>query len=937
MVADEKSFHAKQITLRDSMRPFSDSFSRLYGALGQSLSYGLAIALLCSPAIWNGFPLIHDDVGGYLARWPMGSLANGRSAAYGLLLWITRTTWWIPTIVFQSLALIWTVDRALKVYGLRQSPWVVTLAVAAIGLTSGAAFFVSKVMPDAWAAPAVLSLYLLAWHWKGLTSIERGLMAVIIVFAGATHMATFAVLAGLSCLQAAAWPLAAKLRVNPLGILFANGATWSGLAALLIINFLVAGRLAVTPGGEVFLFGRLVESGLVGVTLAEECPRQDWELCNLRNELPSTADSFLWASDSPLRKIGGWDDPRSKEEIASIISVSIRTHPLDHLKNALVLTARQIVAVSLDEVVIANASPDTAQTIDRYAPWLAYSFDNSRQQRGDLDVTGLGKWIVTPISLAGLCTLPFVTLLLWYRANCREATLPAMLFLALLLNASVCGVFSGPYARYQARLAWLAPFGVILVLLSVRRQNRREASDPSRQAPAATYVSRGPLGANLDTGKADRVQAERNLIEAPFDQADEQKRKSRDIELTILMPCLNEAKTIENCIAKATSFFARAGVRGEVLIADNGSTDESRALALAMHARVISVSKRGYGAALQAGLRAARGPYVILGDADDSYDFSNLDEFWFSLRAGYDLVIGNRFSGGIAPGAMSILHRLGNKVLSFVGKLFFRAIVGDFHCGLRGVNRDRIAALRICSEGMEYASEMVICATLHRYRIIEVPTTLGMAGRAGPSHLNTWRDGWRHLRLMLLLSPRWLFVYPGLLLTFMGAAGVALMLTGPISVAHRPSFDIPAFIVAAGTLLVGLQSISVGVVVQHFEVTYRLLPKLERFSSVFTGLTLERGLVFAGLFALGGLAGIAWLLAAPNISDIRSLDGPFCASVLVISLIGLLVALQLTFISFLRGVLDLPALREKLLGIELAESSVGKRSSLRRWNRLNEH
>jgi hypothetical protein len=205
-------------------------------------------------------------------------------------------------------------------------------------------------------------------------------------------------------------------------------------------------------------------------------------LCGLEKELPSTADSFLWAADSPLHKIGGWDDPRAKQEIASIIACSIRTHLLDHLKNAIALTAQQVLAVGLDEITIENASPDTAQVIDKYAPWLTHSFNNSRQQRGDFDATHMSEWIVTPASIAGLCALPFVAIFLWRGGNNREASLPAMLFLALLVNASVCGVFSGPYARYQARLAWLAPFGSISVLTAALFRNRREAGDLSRRA-----------------------------------------------------------------------------------------------------------------------------------------------------------------------------------------------------------------------------------------------------------------------------------------------------------------------------------------------------------------------------------------------------------------------------------------------------------------------
>jgi len=383
-----------------------------------------------------------------------------------------------------------------------------------------------------------------------------------------------------------------------------------------------------------------------------------------------------------------------------------------------------------------------------------------------------------------------------------------------------------------------------------------------------------------------------------------------DIELTILMPCLNEAETIGTCIAKAASFLARAGVRGEVLIADNGSTDGSQALARARGARVVPVGTRGYGAALRSGIRAARGSCVIFADADDSYDFSQLDAFWSNLRAGHDLVIGNRFRGGIAPGAMSLLHLFGNHVLSFVGRLFFGTHVGDFHCGLRGVNRDRIIALDLHSTGMEYASEMVICAALRHYRIIEVPTRLGKAGRGRPPHLNTWRDGWRHLRLMLLLSPRWLFIYPGLLLALLAAAAIVALLPGPVTIGHGLTFDIRSFLAANAILLLGLQTLSFGILVRRFAVTYRILPEPLRFSGPLAALTVEQGLVLAALVALAGLGGLAWSLAKWSNVDFGTLDDPLVTRILALSLTTLVSAVQLAFSSFLLGVLELPAERD---------------------------
>src|SRR5688572_4775837 len=259
--------------------------------------------------------------------------------------------------------------------------------------------------------------------------------------------------------------------------------------------------------------------------------------------------------------------------------------------------------------------------------------------------------------------------------------------------------------------------------------------------------------------------------------------EGRGVELTILMPCLDEAAPVGACVEKARGFLQRSGVAGEVLVADNGSSDGSRDIAERAGARVIGVQRRGYGAALAAGIAAARGRYIIMGDADDSYDFSRLEAIVEKLRAGYPLVMGNRFKGGIRPGAMPALHRyLGNPVLSFVGRLFFRAPVGDFHCGLRGFDRAALLSLDLRTRGMEFASEVVVKAALGGWRIAEVPTTMHPDGRGRPPHLRSWRDGWRHLRFLLLFSPRWLFLYPGTLLLTLGVFLTVLLYFAPLRV-----------------------------------------------------------------------------------------------------------------------------------------------------------
>jgi len=242
-----------------------------------------------------------------------------------------------------------------------------------------------------------------------------------------------------------------------------------------------------------------------------------------------------------------------------------------------------------------------------------------------------------------------------------------------------------------------------------------------------------------------------------------------DLELTIVMPCLNEAETLERCIVKAKAYLEKAGIEGEVVIGDNGSTDGSQEIARKAGARVVDVPRRGYGAALMGAIEAARGKYVIMGDSDDSYDFSDLDVYVRKLREGNDLVMGNRFKGGIKPGAMPFLHRyLGNPVLSFIGRLFFKSDIGDFHCGLRGFRQDIVSVLGLQTTGMEFASEMVVKATLFKLKIAEVPTTLSPDGRSRPPHLRTWRDGWRHLRFLLVHSPTHLFILPGAIMAALG-------------------------------------------------------------------------------------------------------------------------------------------------------------------------
>jgi hypothetical protein len=377
-----------------------------------------------------------------------------------------------------------------------------------------------------------------------------------------------------------------------------------------------------------------------------------------------------------------------------------------------------------------------------------------------------------------------------------------------------------------------------------------------------------------------------------------------DVELTVLMPCLNEAETLGTCIAKANQYLARSGVRGEVLVADNGSTDGSRDIARGLGARVTSVERKGYGAALLGGIEAARGRYIVMGDADDSYDFAALDGFVTELRAGHELVMGNRFKGGIEPGAMPWKNRyLGNPVLTSVGRLFFCREVGDFHCGLRGFARDAVRRLGLRTTGMEFASEMVVAASLNGLRISEVPTRLSTDGRSRPPHLRPWRDGWRHLRFLLMHSPRWLHVYPGLLLLFLGVGGMAaLAALGRVELGGA-IFEVHTLVAAAMATLLGIQCLTFGLLAQQFGVREGLLPGGPRFRRMLRAFSVERA-VAAGLGC--GMAGLAGLLAATFVWWTRGfgdLDYRQTMRLMIpaVTLVG--VGAQVVFAGFVSGLL----------------------------------
>lgn len=326
-----------------------------------------------------------------------------------------------------------------------------------------------------------------------------------------------------------------------------------------------------------------------------------------------------------------------------------------------------------------------------------------------------------------------------------------------------------------------------------------------------------------------------------------------EMELTILMPCLNEARTLAVCINKAKKFLFESRIHGEVLISDNGSSDGSQQIAVALGARVLDVPIPGYGAALAAGIHAAKGKYVVMGDSDDSYDFSTLTPFVEKLRGGAQLVMGNRFRGGIEPGAMPKLHRyLGNPVLSFVGRLFFRVSIGDFHCGLRGFSRDAIVNLGLVTQGMEYASEMIAKSAIAGYRIEEVPTILRPDGRDRPPHLNTWRDGWRHLRFLLLFCPRWLFLYPGLAMLTTGLAGFLLFQPGSLKLTSV-GLGIHSLLYMGAFVIIGTQLIQLALLTRWMGILSKIVPMPQKLVRWFPYLKIETGLTVGAVLFLIGL------------------------------------------------------------------------------------
>ncbi len=380
-------------------------------------------------------------------------------------------------------------------------------------------------------------------------------------------------------------------------------------------------------------------------------------------------------------------------------------------------------------------------------------------------------------------------------------------------------------------------------------------------------------------------------------------KNSDKIELSIVLPCLNEEQTVGACIAQAKSFLRTHRIKGEVIVADNGSEDRSVAIAKKNKAVVVHVSEKGYGNALRAGFRAAKGKFIIMADADLSYDLVHLMPFVEKLRDGYDLVMGNRFKGGIKKGAMPWHHKyIGNPALSFIGQLFFRTTAKDFHCGLRGFTQKAIQRMNLQTTGMELASEIVIKASILGMKVCEVPTVLAPDGRNRPPHLRSFRDGWRHLRFLLIYSPRWLFFYPGLILVALGSIFSLILFFGPVNIGFR-FIDFHTFIAAGALLFLGISMISFATITRVFAFQTGLLPVRPRFFSLFQYITLEKGLA-VGFIIL--LTGVLLMIRAVQLSPIFSQIG-FDVSVRLVfgGSLALIVGGQIILTSFVLSILGI--------------------------------
>jgi glycosyltransferase involved in cell wall biosynthesis len=376
-------------------------------------------------------------------------------------------------------------------------------------------------------------------------------------------------------------------------------------------------------------------------------------------------------------------------------------------------------------------------------------------------------------------------------------------------------------------------------------------------------------------------------------------------EVSVVMPCLNEEKSVGGCIEQILHTFVAHNIRGEVIVANNGSTDRSAEIARSLGARVVLVKERGYGSALMGGIGAARGKYVIMGDADGSYAFTQIPIFLEKLRSGCEVVVGNRFGGGIQPGAMPPLHRyFGNPVLTGLGRLFFKTVSHDFQCGLRGFTKNAYERMGLRTTGMEFISEMVVKASLFKLRTCEIPTTLSPDKRFRKSHMRSWHDGWRNLRFLLLYNPRWLFLYPGLALLVLGAATALWLLPGTRKVGHV-SLDIHTLLYAVAAILTGFQAVVFAVFTKIFGITEGLLPEDPRLSRAFRIFNLEKGLLVGAALLIAGVGIACYSLLLWNRTGFGPMNPVVLVRLVAAAMVTIILGVQTIFSSFFLSILGL--------------------------------
>jgi glycosyltransferase involved in cell wall biosynthesis len=382
-------------------------------------------------------------------------------------------------------------------------------------------------------------------------------------------------------------------------------------------------------------------------------------------------------------------------------------------------------------------------------------------------------------------------------------------------------------------------------------------------------------------------------------------RATNPPELSVVMPCLNEDTSVGGCIQQIVSTFTRHDISGEVIVADNGSTDKSREVAYSLGAKVVPVGQIGYGTALMGGIAASLGKYIIIGDADGTYDFTQIAVFLQELRAGYDLVMGNRFQGGIQPGAMPPLHQyFGNPVLTGIGRLFFKTPCHDFHCGLRGFTRSAYERMGLRTTGMEFASEMVVKASLLKLRTCEVPTTLSPDRRVGKSHIRSWHDGWRHLRFLLLYSPRWLFFYPGVALLMAGSGIAVWLMPGQRQVGHIV-LDVHTLLYAVAAILTGFQAVVFAIFTKVFAITEGLLPEDPRLKRLFKIFNLEKGLLAGLCLFLTGTGMAFYSLLLWNRTGFGPMNPVITVRLVAFAMVTITLGIETIFASFFLSILGL--------------------------------